>query len=111
MLVTEGDRPAKLLFFAQADANLLRVDAQTTKYSDKEFFDAIWNTNPSDRKAPKYNFARAALVGSLRGLGAIQTLRVDVTPFRLLSPLPCPESASRATIATRGQYDAHGGRR
>jgi hypothetical protein len=30
---------------------MLRVDAQTTKrsppaHSDKEFFDAIWNTNP-----------------------------------------------------------------
>lgn len=51
MLVTEGDRPAKLVFFAQGDANMLRVDAQTTKrlppaHSDKEFFDAIWNTNP-----------------------------------------------------------------
>jgi hypothetical protein len=51
MLVTKGDRPAKLLFFAQGDANMLRVDAQTTKrlppaHSDKEFFDAIWNTNP-----------------------------------------------------------------
>jgi hypothetical protein len=95
---------------------MLRVEAQTTKrlppaHSDKEFFDAIWNTNPSDRKARKYNFPRAALVGSLRGLGAIQTLRVDVTPFRLLSPLPCPESASRATAAKRGHYDAHGGRR
>jgi hypothetical protein len=51
MLVTEGDRPAKLRFFAQGDANRLRVAAQTTKrlppaHSDKEFFDAIWNTNP-----------------------------------------------------------------
>jgi hypothetical protein len=51
MGVTEGDRPAKLLFFAQGDANMLRVDVQTPKrlppaHSDKEFFDAIWNTNP-----------------------------------------------------------------
>jgi hypothetical protein len=51
MLVTEGDRPAKRLFFAQGDANLLRMDAQTTKrlppaHSDKEFFDAILKTNP-----------------------------------------------------------------
>jgi hypothetical protein len=41
MLVTEGDR----------HANLLRMDAQTTKrlppaHSDKEFFDAILKTNP-----------------------------------------------------------------
>jgi hypothetical protein len=51
MLVTEGGRPAKLRFFAQGDANRLRVAAQSTKrlppaHSDKEFFDAIWNPNP-----------------------------------------------------------------
>jgi hypothetical protein len=51
MLVTDGDRPAKLLFFSQDGANMLRVDSQTTKrlpavHSDKEFFEAIRNTSP-----------------------------------------------------------------
>ncbi len=51
MLVTEGDRPAKLLFMNQGQLDLLRVDAQTTKrlpqiHSDKEFFETVRNAMP-----------------------------------------------------------------
>jgi len=51
MLLTNGDRPAKLLFFVQDGVDMLRVDARTTKrlhraHSDKEFFETVRNINP-----------------------------------------------------------------
>jgi hypothetical protein len=51
MLFTDGDHPAKLLFFAQGGVDMLRVDGQTTKrlppaHSDQELFEILKNTNP-----------------------------------------------------------------
>ena len=51
MLITEGDRPAKLLFASQGQIDLLRVDSQTAKrlpaiHSDKEFFETVRNATP-----------------------------------------------------------------
>jgi hypothetical protein len=51
MLLTDGDRPAKLLFASQGHIDLLRVDSQTAKrlppiHSDKEFFETVRNATP-----------------------------------------------------------------
>jgi hypothetical protein len=51
MLITEGDRPAKLLFMNKGQIDLLRVDSQTAKrlpsiHSDKEFFETVRNATP-----------------------------------------------------------------
>jgi hypothetical protein len=51
MLLTDGDRPAKLLFANQGQIDLLRVDSETTKrlppiHNDKEFFETVRNATP-----------------------------------------------------------------